>query len=73
VGREADRLDAIDADRSGALLDQPHDAFEHRAASSAVSSEECHHLAAPHVEVDSVQDIGFTVERVHIRCPQEIR
>jgi hypothetical protein len=63
----------IEADRAGALADDPHDRFQRRGLAGAVAAEQRDHLAGIHIEIDAVKDVGFAVPGLEVGYGKNLR
>jgi hypothetical protein len=72
VGRQLDRLLALDPDRTGPRAGQADDGAQGGGAAGAVAPEQADHLAFMNGQVDAVQDVGFAVPRVQVLDAQEL-
>src|SRR5712675_2222804 len=57
----ADELASLEAHRSGAMSNDPHDRLEGGGLAGAVAAEQRHHLAAAHVEAHAVEHMRLAV------------
>jgi hypothetical protein len=73
VGRGANDVLVVEADRAGALADDPHDRFQRRGLAGAVATQQRDHFAGIHIEVDAVKDVGFAVPGLQILDGKNLR
>ena len=73
VRRCPDDILVAETDRAGALADNPHHRFQRRRLAGAVASEQRHHLAGVHIEVDAVEDVRLAVPGFEILNRQHRR
>ena len=69
----ADDLLAVETDRAGALADDPHHRLQRGGLAGAVASEQGHHLAGIHLEIDAVKDVRLPVPGLQILDRQHRR